>query len=86
VHPFEAFDGFDFHDYAFDDEIQPIAAIDALVLVDNRQRLLTFDRQPARPEFNGEAFVVRIFEQFICRASSILLAGLPPQAGRRIAR
>jgi hypothetical protein len=64
VHALESFNRFDLdYHYTLDEEIQPIAAVDPLVLVDDRQRLLSLEAQAACRKFNGQARFVGVFQQ-----------------------
>jgi len=60
----EPFHGLDFDDHeASDDEVKPIPAIESLIFIDDRQRLLTFETEPPRGEFERQTGRVRMFEQ-----------------------
>ena len=50
-------------DGVFDDEVESITAIEPLILVDDRQRSLSFDTQSAIYELKAKTSLVGIFEQ-----------------------
>ena len=60
----EPFDGLNFNDHSvFDDEVESIAAIQPLSLVDDRQRSLPFDTQSSTYQLEAETSVVGVFQQ-----------------------
>ena len=64
MHVIDRRDTFDLdQQYVFDDEVGAIGAVDGLVLVENGNRYLAFDRHATENELPKEASLVRRFEE-----------------------
>lgn len=60
----EGLNGFDFHHHSpSNHKVRPIASLQLDIFVDYRQRFLTFELEPTRFEFAGQAFFINCFEQ-----------------------
>ena len=62
MYSFEPPDRLDLHDdRAFDDQIEPVTAVDSLVFIDDRQGLLPLEAKSTVQKFKRQTRLVRIF-------------------------